>query len=78
MTASWLDPGARDDEGVVGGLVDELRCDERVGDEHVARAHELEPADGDQARVARAGADEVDRHPSSSATSPAKYALRSS
>ena len=56
----------------------ELLGDEHVGDEHVAGADELEPAGGDQARVAGAGADEVDGHPSSSATRPAKYALRSS
>ena len=43
--------------------------DERVVDEHVARAHELEPAHGDQPRVAGAGADEVDGHRSASSTS---------
>ena len=53
---------AGDDERVLGSLVDELLRDERVGDEHVARADELEPAGGDQARVAGAGADEVDGH----------------
>ena len=73
-----LHPGPRDHERVVGRLVDELLGDERVGDEHVARADELEPAHGDQPGVARARADEVDGHPSSCATSPAKYALRSS
>ena len=63
MTASCVMPRAGDHDRVLGSLVDELLRDERVGDEHVARADELEPAGGDQARVAGAGADEVDGHP---------------
>ena len=78
VTVSCCQPRAGDHEGVVGGLVDELLRDERVGDEHVARADEVEPAHGDQLRIARAGSDEVNGHPSSRATMPAKYAFRSS
>ena len=48
-------------ERVRRGLGDELGSDEAVVDEHVAAADELEPARRDQARVARAGADEVRR-----------------
>ncbi len=55
-----------------GSLGDELGSDQPIVDEHVARADELEAAGRDQAGVARPGADEVDGHPSSSRTMPAK------
>ena len=73
-----LERRARDDERVLGRLRDELRRDERVVDEHVAGANELEPAGRDQPGVARAGADEVDGHESARSTRRSKYALRSS
>jgi hypothetical protein len=63
-------PGDR--QCVCGSFGDELGCDEPVVDERIATAHELEPARGDQARVAGAGADEPDGHESASATSCSK------
>ena len=53
-TSSWSMPSREIRSASVGRLLDELLGDERVVDEHVARADELEPAGGDQARVARA------------------------
>ncbi len=50
--------GARDHERVLGRLGDELRRDEHVVHERVARTHEVEPARGDQPGVARACADQ--------------------
>ena len=73
-----LERRARDHERVLGRLRDELRRDERVVDEHVAGANELQPAGRDQPGVARAGADEVDGHESARSTRRSKYALRSS
>ena len=62
----------RDDQRVVRRLGDEVRRHERVVDEHVAPAHELQAAGGDQPRVARPRADEMDRHESASSTSFSK------
>src|SRR5581483_9488406 len=61
------DAGARDPERVLGRLVDELGRDERV-----AGADELEALRRDQARVARARADEIDAQLSRSRTSRSK------
>ena len=63
---------AADQDRVGGRLGDELRGDERVVDERVARADELEPAGGDQAGVAGAGADEADASSERSSTSASK------
>ena len=68
----------RDEQRVGGRLGHELGRDEHVVDEHVAGAHELEPAGRDQTGIARACADEVDGHESARSTSRSKYALRSS
>ena len=62
-------PVAADAERVGGRLVDELLRDEPVVDDGVAGAQPLQPADGDQPRVARPGADERDAHRSSASTS---------
>ena len=63
---------ARDHERVRGSLLDELGRDEDVVDERIAAPDQLEPANGDQARVAGAGADERDGHESLSVTSSSK------
>ena len=63
---------ARDRESVRGSLGHQLGGDEPVVDERIATADELEPARGDQTRVAGAGADEPDGHESASATSCSK------
>ena len=62
----------RDHERIGGGFLDELVCDEDIDDEDVARADQLEAASGDQPWISWPGTDEMDRHPSSCATSPAK------
>ena len=67
-----VEPVAAEHERARRGLGDELGSDEPVVDEHVARTDELEAAGRDQARIAGPGADEVDGHPSSSRTMPAK------
>ena len=72
MTAAWSSPSRQMTSAPGGSLGDELGSDQPVVDEHVARADELEAASGDQAGVAGPGADEVDGHPSSSRTMPAK------
>ena len=53
-------------------LGDELGCDQAVVHEDVARADQLQTAGRDQPGVARAGADEPDRHSNASSTSRAK------
>ena len=68
---------AADQDRVRRSLRDKLGGDEPVVDEHVARPEEIEPARRDQARVARAGADEVDGHSSDSSTSASKKSRRS-
>jgi hypothetical protein len=50
-------------------LRDELGRDEPVVDEHLGGAHAVEPADGDQAGIAGASADQGDTHPSARSTS---------
>src|SRR5438132_5879789 len=53
-------------------FVDELLCNEAVVDDGVARAQQVEPANGDQPGVTRPGADERNGHASASSTSAAK------
>ena len=76
-TISFIDPRlvspSRQMTRAPGGrLGDELRRDEAVVDEHVARADELQPAGGDQPGIARARADEVDASSELVAHEPAK------
>ena len=51
------------------GLLEELRRDESIVDEHLAGSQEVEPTGGDQAGIAWACSDEVDAHLSASSTS---------
>ena len=59
-----LEVVARDPQRVGRRLVDELFRHEPVVDEHLAVAQSLEPAHGDQLRIAGPGTDERDAHPS--------------
>ena len=59
---------AGDAQRVCRSLVDELRGDEPVVDDRVARPEPLETANGDQPGVAGPGSHEGDRHPSRSRT----------
>ena len=72
VTAAWSSPSRQRTSAPDGRFGDELGSDEPVVDEHVAGTDELEAAGRDQARIAGPGADEVDGHPSSSRTMPAK------
>src|SRR5581483_677494 len=68
---------AGNEDRILAGLGDELLRDQPVVHEHVALADELEPANGDQARVAGPRADEVDRQERDSSTARSKKSLRS-
>ena len=61
-----------DHECVVRRLLDELRRDEPVVHERVAAADQLEPACGDQTRVAGACADQIHGHASASSSTARK------
>ena len=58
-----------DADRVGGSLVDELRRDETVVDQHLARPHQVEAARRDQARIPGAGSDQEHAHRSASSTS---------
>ena len=62
------DPVAGDAQGIVRRLVHELWRDKAVVHDRVTGAEPLEAANGDQPRVAGAGADEGDGHPRRPAT----------
>jgi len=68
---------ARNRQRVCGSFGHELGSHEPVVDERVATADELQPARGDQTRVAGACPDEPDGQERASATSCSKYDLRS-
>jgi len=69
---------ALDAQRIGGRLVDELLSDEPVEHDHVTCAHARETLDGDQARVARAAADDRDAQFSALATASRNQSRRSS